>query len=51
MLRGMYLPDKFSFDLKDPALFVATAHPQNSCPKNFNTISWKPATLPEFKRI
>jgi hypothetical protein len=39
------------FDVADPALFVATAHPGNSCPKNFSTCSWTRATLPEFTRL
>ena len=38
------------FDVADPALFIASMHPGNSCPKNTTTCSWKPATLPEFTR-
>jgi hypothetical protein len=39
------------FDVADPALFVASMHPGNSCPKNTTTCSWSPATLPEFTRL
>jgi hypothetical protein len=51
-LRGMYPPEKFAFDVADPALFIASMHSGNSCPKNTaNTLSWNRAVLPEFKRI
>jgi hypothetical protein len=39
------------FDVADPALFIASMHPGNSCPKHTTTCSWKPATLPEFTRL
>jgi hypothetical protein len=51
-LRGMYPPEKFAFDVADPALFIASMHPGNSCPKNTaHSLSWSRATLPDFPRI
>jgi len=39
------------FDVADPALFIASKHPGNACPKNTTTCVWSRAQLPDFPRI
>ena len=39
------------FDLKDPALLIATIHSNNACPKHTFGSNWSRAALPEFPRL
>ena len=39
------------FDLKDPALLIASIHSHNACPKHTVGSNWPRAALPEFPRI